>query len=153
MFSGTLRFQLDPFDEFSDVEIWEVLEQVFMADSVRQMDGQLDSAIEEAGSNISQGQRQLICIARAALRKCKILVMDEATAAVDPHTDEMIQKVLRGSLIRSDTTVLTIAHRLNTIADYDRILVLANGGVGEFGDPKKLLRKPSSLFYKMYHCL
>lgn len=153
MFSGSLRFQLDPYNDFSDVEIWEILDLVFMADSVREMDGGLDAVIEEAGSNISQGQRQLICIARAALRKCKVLVMDEATAAVDPHTDDMIQKVLRGKLIHGGTTVLTIAHRLNTIADYDRVLVLANGGVGEFGDPKKLLRKPSSLFYKMYHCL
>lgn len=153
MFSGTLRFQLDPFNEFSDVELWGVLEKVFMTSFVKEMQGGLNAVIEESGSNISQGQRQLICIARAALRRCKILVMDEATAAVDPHTDEMIQKVLRGDLIRSGTTVLTIAHRLNTIADYDRVLVLANGKVGEFGNPKKLLRRPTSLFYKMYHCL
>lgn len=153
LFSGTLRFQLDPFSIYNDMEIWEVLDHVFMGECVRQMDGGLDAIIEESGSNISQGQRQLLCIARAALRKCKILIMDEATAAVDPHTDDCIQQVLRGSLLDRDTTVLTIAHRLNTIVDYDKILVLANGGVGEFGSPKKLLRKKTSLFYKMYHCV
>lgn len=153
MFSGSLRFQLDPLSQHTDAEIWDVLERVFMADSVRAMPGGLRAEIEEAGSDMSQGQRQLLCIARAALRKCKILVMDEATSAVDPHTDECIQRVLRGDLINRDTTVLTIAHRLNTIADCDRILVVANGGVGEFGDPRELLKNPSSLFYKMYHCI
>ena len=153
MFSGTLRFQLDPFLQYTDVEVWEVLDHVFMGDFVRQMDGQLNATIEEAGCNISQGQRQLLCIARAALRKCKILIMDEATAAVDPHTDECIQQMLRGGLLGRDTTVLTIAHRLNTIVDYDKILVLANGRVAEFGNPKKLLRTKTSLFYKMYHCI
>lgn len=151
LFSGTIRFQLDPFDEYSDVEVWEALEQVYMADSVRGMPGGLNASIAENGDNLSQGQRQLLCISRALLRKNRILIMDEATSAVDPHTDMCIQKLLQSSIFSSGCTVLTIAHRLQTIVDYDYVLVMDNGRSVEYGPPQQLLQDEHSLFYCMYH--
>lgn len=151
LFSGNIRFQLDPFDEYSDVEIWEALDQVYMSESVRNMSGGLNASIAENGDNLSQGQRQLLCISRALLRKNKILIMDEATSAVDPHTDCCIQKLLRSSVLSSGCTVLTIAHRLQTIADYDYVLVMDKGGVAEYGSPQELLKDDSSLFCRMYN--
>lgn len=102
----------------------------------------------ESGQNLSVGQRQLICLARALLRKTKILILDEATAAIDLETDEVIQKVIRNQF--KECTVLTIAHRLNTILDYDQILVLDKGEIIEFDTPKKLLENEMSTFYGMY---
>nr|CUU98489.1 hypothetical transcript [Hymenolepis microstoma] len=103
--------------------------------------------ISEGGGNLSQGQRQLICLARALLRRSKILVLDEATAAVDPHTDRLIQQAVRTEF--ADSTVLTIAHRLNTILDYDRIMVLDAGRLVEIGSPSELASRPDSIFHGM----
>merc|ERR1711978_160825 len=105
----------------------------------------LQHEITEGGENVSVGQRQLVCLARALLRKSKILVLDEATAAVDPATDGLIQKTIRKQF--SDWTILAIAHRLNTIIDYDKVLVLDKGEVVEFDTPENLLRDSSGIFY------
>jgi ATP-binding cassette, subfamily C (CFTR/MRP), member 1 len=93
------------------------------------------------------GQKQLLCLARALLRKSKILVLDEATAAVDMETDDLIQQTIRSEF--KDCTIMTIAHRLNTIIDYDRVLVMDKGEVAEFDSPQTLLANTNSIFYSM----
>ncbi|RYH19548.1 ATP-binding cassette domain-containing protein [archaeon] len=149
LFTGSIRFQLDPFHMHSDEEIWHSLEQVQLAQMIRQLPRQLEEEVKENGENLSQGQRQLLCIARALLRRAKILVVDEGTSAVDPHTDELIQQVLRQEAEQRGTTVLAIAHRLQTIADFDRILVLGSGEVLEYDVPRLLLQNPRSVFATM----
>ncbi|XP_046974021.1 uncharacterized protein LOC124540463 [Vanessa cardui] len=139
LFSATLRYNLDPFNVYSDDEIWRALEQVELKDAVPA----LDFHVSEGGTNFSVGQRQLVCLARAVLRNNKILVMDEATANVDPQTDVLIQKTIRRQF--ASCTVLTIAHRLHTVMDSDRILVMDNGSVAEYDHPYILLSNPNSL--------
>jgi len=146
LFSGTLRLNLDPFDKYTDEELWKVLEVSHLNRFVSGLNGGLQHIIAEGGENLSVGQRQLVCLARALLRKSKILVLDEATAAVDLETDEFIQQTIRREF--ADHTVLTIAHRLNTIMDYDRVMVLDNGSIVEFDSPIKLLEQ-RGLFYDM----
>uniref|UniRef100_A0A336K3I0 CSON002942 protein n=1 Tax=Culicoides sonorensis TaxID=179676 RepID=A0A336K3I0_CULSO len=137
LFSGTLRYNLDPFEEYTDVKLWNALEEVQLKEMVQQLPSGLLSHISEGGSNFSVGQRQLICLCRAILRENKILVMDEATANVDPQTDALIQKTIRSKF--ANCTVLTIAHRLNTIMDSDKIIVMDEGRCLEFGSPYELL--------------
>jgi ABC-type multidrug transport system fused ATPase/permease subunit len=150
LFTGSVRYQLDPFEQFSDTQVWEALEMVNMGEAVRAMGGRgILEQVKENGENLSQGQRQLLCIARALLRQTKILIVDEGTSAVDPFTDELIQKVLREVADRKGTTVLAIAHRLQTIVDFDRILVLGYGHVLEFDEPQTLLSDPQSVFATM----
>lgn len=147
LFSGTVRFNLDPTEKYQDAELWNVLEKVQLKTTVEQLNGGLDSLVCEGGCNFSIGQRQLMCLARALLKKSKILVVDEATANVDVRTDGIIQALIRSDF--SDCTVLTIAHRLNTIMDSDRILVLNRGRVKEFDSPYLLLSDRASLLRKM----
>uniref|UniRef100_A0A914E6G5 Uncharacterized protein n=1 Tax=Acrobeloides nanus TaxID=290746 RepID=A0A914E6G5_9BILA len=143
LFCGSLRSNLDPFDEFTDEEIWLAVEQAHLKQFVVNFEEKLQYEISEGGSNLSVGQRQLVCLARALLRKnTKILVLDEATAAVDVETDRLIQDSIREYF--NNCTILTIAHRLNTILDYDKILVMDAGEVRELDTPRNLLRFSSS---------
>ncbi|KAI1294974.1 ATP-binding cassette sub-family C member 3 [Halotydeus destructor] len=147
LFTGTLRVNLDPFEQFTDTEIWTALNLAHLRHFVFDLEGTLNYQINEGGSNLSVGQKQLVCLARALLRKSKILVLDEATAAVDLETDELIQRTIRTEF--SHCTIITIAHRLNTVLDYDRILVMDNGKVAEFDTPQMLLDNPASIFFSM----
>ncbi|KAH9499735.1 Multidrug resistance-associated protein 1 [Bulinus truncatus] len=147
IFSGTLRMNLDPFDRHGDTEIWDALEHAYLKNFVEGLPQGLNYECGEGGSNLSVGQRQLVCLARTLLRKTKILVLDEATAAVDFETDELIQKTIRSEF--KESTVLTIAHRLNTILDYDRVMVLDQGYIREFNSPNILLSDKTSIFYSM----
>nr|KAG5699779.1 hypothetical protein BaRGS_013499 [Batillaria attramentaria] len=147
LFSGTLRMNLDPFDEYNDAQLWTALDRAHLRPAVESMPGELYFHCGEEGSNLSVGQRQLVCLARTLLRRTKILVLDEATAAVDMETDALIQNTIRSAF--STSTVITIAHRLNTIMDYDRILVMDAGEVVEYAPPQELLADEKSAFYSM----
>ncbi|KMQ91536.1 multidrug-resistance like protein isoform e [Lasius niger] len=147
LFSGTLRMNLDPFDCHADEEIWRALEHAHLKSFIKNLPNALLHEVTEGGENLSVGQRQLICLARALLRKTKVLILDEATAAVDLETDDLIQTTIRQEF--KDCTVLTIAHRLNTILDSDRVIVLDKGLIVEYDSPEALLRNPSSSFYSM----
>ncbi|BFZ09598.1 hypothetical protein BsWGS_12637 [Bradybaena similaris] len=147
IFAGSLRDNLDPFSEHPDSAIWQALDHAHLRRFVENLPNKLDHECGEAGENLSVGQRQLLCLGRALLRKTKILVLDEATAAVDMETDELIQATIRHEF--QDCTILTIAHRLHTVLDYHRILVLDKGEVREFDSPQVLLKNPTSLFYSM----
>ncbi|XP_047426931.1 multidrug resistance-associated protein 1 [Mugil cephalus] len=146
LFSGTLRMNLDPFDAYSDEDIWRALEFSHLKTFVSGLPDKLSHECSEGGENLSVGQRQLLCLARALLRKTKILVLDEATAAVDMETDNLIQSTIRSQF--EDCTVLTIAHRLNTIMDYTRVLVLDKGELAECDAPSNLIAQRGA-FYKM----
>ncbi|KAK3935918.1 P-loop containing nucleoside triphosphate hydrolase protein [Diplogelasinospora grovesii] len=165
LFSGTIRSNLDPFNHHSDAELRDCLERVHLISQSSEPSGSttptaitsspnpespavmkntnifnsLDSQISEGGLNLSQGQRQLLCLARAIVSRPRVMVLDEATSAVDMHTDALIQRSIREEF--TDATLMVIAHRLSTIADFDRILVLSDGKVAEFGSPKELWEK------------
>ncbi|KAI4368065.1 hypothetical protein MLD38_016670 [Melastoma candidum] len=147
LFSGTVRFNLDPFNEHGDAEIWEALERAHLKDVIVRNPLGLENEVLEGGENFSVGQRQLLSLARALLRRSKILVLDEATAAVDVGTDTLIQRTIREGF--KSCTMLVIAHRLNTIIDCDRILVLDAGQVVEHDTPYLLLNNENGVFTKM----
>ena len=172
LFSGTLRMNLDPFSSYSDQQVWAALEQAHLKTFVTGLEAGLEHEVQEGGENLSVGQRQLVCLARALLRKTKVLklsslifcptdilsqvlILDEATAAVDLETDDLIQATIRKEFAGS--SVLTIAHRLNTILDYDRIMVLDKGELREYDAPNNLLKVEvkspltvlKSLFFRM----
>lgn len=142
-FKGTIRFNIDPFSEASDDELWHVLKIVSLDKTVKTMEGELDSQVEENGSNLSVGERQLVCLARAMIRKSYVVVMDEATSNVDMHIDEIIQDSIRDGIF-GKATVISIAHRLQTVAEYDFIVVLEAGNIIEVGNPWELLNEEFS---------
>merc|ERR1712004_506305 len=138
LFSGSMRMNLDPFNQYSDKNVWDALTCAHLKSFVSNLPGGLNFEVSESGSNLSVGQRQLVCLARALLRKTKVLILDEATAAVDLETDDLIQATIREEF--ADCTVLTIAHRLNTIMDSSKVMVLDAGKIKEFETPDNLLR-------------
>uniref|UniRef100_A0A7S1T954 Probable ATP-dependent transporter ycf16 n=1 Tax=Compsopogon caeruleus TaxID=31354 RepID=A0A7S1T954_9RHOD len=147
LFSDTIRSNVDPFHEHSDSEIWEAIERVSLKELVSSLPLRLDTFVAEDGSNFSLGQRQLLCLSRALLRRSRIVVLDEATASLDFKTDEVVQLTIRQYFY--DCTVICIAHRLQTILDSDHILVLDQGHLVEQGSPRSLLDDESSVFYGM----
>ncbi|QOU20165.1 hypothetical protein BRETT_004817 [Brettanomyces bruxellensis] len=159
IFQGTIRSNLDPTDQYTDEALWNALKLSHLSDHIKKMYEDIDdkstvkynpllSPVSEGGSNLSVGQRQLMCLARALCKEnCRILVLDEATANVDVQTDSIVQQTIRSAF--KERTILTIAHRLNTIIDSDRIIVLDKGKVAEFDTPDNLLKDKSSLFYSL----
>ena len=144
MFEGSLRSNLDPFGERSDAQLLEALARCLLADMVAAHPLGLLQPVASSGANYSLGQQQLVCLARAFLNKSRVLLLDEATAALDSETDALVQRVVRSAF--ADRTVLTIAHRLDTVIDADRILVMDAGRVAEFASPSELLRDEGSIF-------
>ena len=142
-----MRMNLDPFNQYSDKNVWDALEHAHLKSFVSNLPGGMNFQVSEGGSNLSVGQRQLVCLARALLRKTKVLILDEATAAVDLETDDLIQATIREEF--ADCTVLTIAHRLNTIMDSSRVMVLDAGKIKEFDTPEALLNNKKTVFYGM----
>ncbi|CAM6030921.1 unnamed protein product [Sphagnum balticum] len=144
LFDGTVRSNIDPLGEHTDSEIWESLEGCQLAEVVQETEKKLDSPVEENGENWSVGQRQLFCLGRALLKKSRILVLDEATASVDAQTDAVIQRTIHKEF--ANCTVISVAHRIPTVMDSNKVLVLDAGLVKEFDSPTRLLEKQSSLF-------
>jgi len=150
LFNGcTLRENLDPFSVYDDIDIWNALADVQMVDAVKELPASLDTVVAEGGSNFSVGQRQLLCLARAILRKNRILVLDEPTANVDSYTDKLLQAAVSKSF--TESTIIAVAHRLDTVIDYDKILVLGSGKVLEYGSPRQLLERHDGHFSSMVH--
>ncbi|CAG2119673.1 unnamed protein product [Medioppia subpectinata] len=145
VFGGSVRHNLDPFDEHRDDRLWEALEAVQLRQALLEMPAQLAHELTDGGANLSVGQRQLLCLARAILRRSRILVLDEATASVDPETDALIQRAIGRHFAAA--TVLTIAHRLHTVIDSDQVLVMDAGRAVEYGPPHELLASSESVFY------
>ncbi len=140
LFSGSMTFNVDPFDEHNPQRVAEAL-------SKTNLDKLANLQVSERGSNLSSGQKQLVCLARALLRRSKVLILDEATAAVDPETDALVQETIRTEF--GNATIVTIAHRLDTIMNSDRIVVMDEGRIAEVDSPKRLLADKQSKFFSM----
>ncbi|KAJ3652715.1 hypothetical protein Zmor_018655 [Zophobas morio] len=149
LFSGTMRENLDPFKEFTNCQLWSVLEEVNLKQIVSNLPSGLSSSLSETGVNFSTGQNQLMCLARAILKECTIIVLDEATAFLDLDTDKLIQATIQKRFHKA--TILRIAHRLDNVMNSDKILVLDDGCVVEFGTPNGLLQNMNGYFYKYVH--
>ncbi|CAN1274159.1 ABC transporter C family member 14 [Linum perenne] len=141
LFKGTVRSNLDPTGLYSDEEIWQSLERCQLKAVVTAKPGKLDASVVDSGDNWSVGQRQLLCLGRVLLKRCRILFMDEATASVDSQTDVVIQRIIREDF--ADCTIISIAHRIPTVMDCDRVLVMDDGLAQEFDKPTTLLGRPS----------
>ena len=148
LMDGTLKYNIDPINAYSDKEIIHVMQKIGFDYILKQNKDGLDQKISENGSNLSIGEKQLICITRAILRKSKIIVLDEATASIDYKTEEIIQKALNELL--SNSTMISIAHRIKTVINADKILVLENGEIIEYDTPENLLNNKKSYFYDFY---
>jgi len=144
LFTGSLKSNLDPFNEYSDAQLLKILDKAQLSDQIIGNRGGLSFEISENGANLSTGEKQLICIARAVLRKSKVILMDEATANIDINTEHSIQSLIKEAF--EDSTVLIIAHRINTIINCDKVLVLSYGEVKEYDTPSNLLSDPNSMF-------
>jgi ABC-type multidrug transport system fused ATPase/permease subunit len=144
LWNVSLRMNLDPFETATDQELWQALEDSHLKEMVMTLPEKLDTMVQSGGENFSLGQRQLLCLARALLRRSKILVLDEATSSTDAVTDGKIQETLRVSF--KDSTLFTIAHRLGSLLDYDKIIVLDAGRIVESGPPRDLISTQGSLF-------
>lgn len=150
MFAGTVRDNLDPERERSDAELWTSLQRVGLSSSEapgRPDKFSLDATVEEGGANFSAGERQLVSLARAFVKNSRLVIMDEATSAVDLSTDALIQTVIQTEL--SQTTLLCVAHRLQTILYFDRVIVMEHGLIAESGDPLELFDNSDSIFHDM----
>lgn len=147
LFSGSLRKNLDPLNEHTDLEIWDSLESCELKTFIQETGNSLNFQILERGDNLSSGQKQLICLARALLRKTKVFIFDEATGSIDMETDSKIQKIIKSKF--NDSTVLTIAHRLQTVESSEKILILVNGEVIEFDTKHNLVSNVNSAYHKM----
>ena len=155
LFKGSVRFNLDPFDSYTDHEIWNALRRVHLTSEGRQLSigiedkaVGLDYILSEGGRNLSKGQRQLFCFARALLRNTKIICIDEGTSSVDETSDQLIQQTLRESF--PENTLIVIAHRLNTVRAVDKILVLDAGKLVEEGAPEELIDRDGGIFAAMW---
>ncbi|XP_033637668.1 multidrug resistance-associated protein 5-like [Asterias rubens] len=147
LFAGTVRFNLDPLNQHTDEELWAALEKTYVKQTISCLDNQLEATVIENGENFSVGERQLMCMARALLRNSKVLLMDEATAAIDTETDSLIQQTIRDAF--KECTILIIAHRLNTILDCDKVMLMDKGEIAEFDKPEVLQANPKSQFSGM----
>ncbi|RHY94672.1 hypothetical protein DYB37_010584 [Aphanomyces astaci] len=147
LFKGPLRAYMDPFHDFTDDQLWAVLKKVQFTDRIVVSDAKLEQEVDENGENFSVGERQMLCLSRALLHNAKIVMLDEATAAIDHATDKVLQKVIREELKTS--TVLTIAHRLDTVLDYDRILVFEQGQLVQNDTPAVLATQQGGIFFDM----
>ena len=148
LIEGTLRYNIDPLNNYTDEEIINVIKKINFGYIIEKNKDGLKQEVSEGGTNLSVGEKQLICITRAILRKSKIIIMDEATASIDYETEGIIQKsideLLKGS------TILTIAHRIKTIIKYDKILCINQGKIEDFDSPDNLLKKKNGIFYELY---
>ncbi|XP_073110617.1 ABC transporter C family member 10 isoform X3 [Elaeis guineensis] len=147
LFHGSVRYNLDPLGQYTDKQIWEVLDKCQLREAVQEKEQGLDSLVVEDGSNWSMGQRQLFCLGRALLKRSCILVLDEATASIDNATDAIIQKTIRTEF--ADCTVITVAHRIPTVMDCTKVLAISDGKLVEYDEPMKLMKTEGSLFGKL----
>ena len=146
-FTGTLRSNLDPFQEYDDGDIWNALQRAHIGSLLENTPDKLNSHVTERGGNFSVGERQLLCLARAMLQKKKVIVFDEATASVDYGTERLLHNTFKNEL--KDCTVLTIAHRMTNIMHYDKVIVLDKGRLVEFDKPQVLISKKGSIFAQL----
>lgn len=146
LFSASIRKNLDPTQTIDDTEMWAVLKTVALEEKIQGISGKLDHELDGDSEAFSQGEKQLFSLARALLRKASVLLLDEATASIDVATDDIVQAAIRKV---KDVTIITIAHRVSTIMDYDKVAVLSAGKLLEFGDPKVLISDSASAFAKL----